>query len=157
VRVLGIDPGTKALGWAVVEQNGRSLSAIDSGVFSPPKGELAPRLLEINRFAGGLIERFSPDTIALEAAFYQKNIATTLRLGEVRAAVVIAAAQRVIPVKDLEPRVVKKSVTGNGAATKAQVVYMVQKLLSIPSCPSVDQSDALALAICLINRTKRTL
>ena len=149
--VLGIDPGTAATGYGVVERNGSRLRAIDYGcIVTASTTSLAERLLEIHASIGELIDTHQPGLVAVERLFFNKNVQTAFAVGQARGAVLLTAAQHGIPVFEFTPNEVKVAVTGNGRAPKDQVQRMVQVVLGLPELPRPDDAaDALAIAICL--------
>ena len=150
--VLGVDPGTQATGYGVVEADEPRLTLIECGAIRP-KGDLtlAERLLEILEGLTGVIDRARPDVVCVEGVFYGRNVRTTVVLGHARGAVLLAAAARGIPVAEYPPAEVKKTVVGTGAADKTQVAFMVQKHLSLAEPPAPqDAADGVALALCHI-------
>ncbi len=148
MRILGIDPGINNLGWAVVEGESRNPVHVDSGVFCPKERKINIRLVSIHRFVLELIERYRPESIALESVFVSMNPRSTLRLGEVRAAVIIAGTSRGLNVEDFAPRRVKQSITGAGNASKMKVADMVCAMMGIPKEGKYDRYDAIAIAMC---------
>ena len=150
--VVGIDPGTRCMGFGVVARRGAELLAVDHGAFRPRRAaSVAERLHTLHQSVLRLLKHHRPDVLALEQAFHQKNVQSALRLGEVRGAVLVAACSRDVPVMEYAPAVAKKAVTGNGGASKEQVQAMVQDLLGLETVPEPhDAADALALALCLI-------
>lgn len=148
--IMGIDPGTAVTGYGVISVSGHTVSWVDSGVIVTDTTEpLCRRLLII---FDGLCRKFderSPDRVAVEEAFYSKNVHTTLVLGHARGVAMLAAAQRGCGVFEYSPREIKKSVTGNGNASKEQVEYMIKTLLR-PGGGKMRQDayDALAVAMC---------
>ncbi len=149
--VLGIDPGTAATGYGVVERNGSRLRAIDYGcIVTPSTASLAERLLEIHEAISELIDTHQPQLVAVERLFFNKNVQTAFAVGQARGAVLLTAAQHGVPVFEFTPNEVKVAVTGNGRAPKDQVQRMVQVVLGLPELPRPDDAaDALAIAICL--------
>ncbi|MFP4460256.1 MAG: crossover junction endodeoxyribonuclease RuvC [Candidatus Zixiibacteriota bacterium] len=149
MRVLGIDPGIKNLGWGIVEGEKRKIHHLDSGVFSPTRSDdLGEKLLAIFDFLCEKIEQYQPDLVAIESVFVSKNPRNTLRLGEVRAAAILACTQKKTKFKDYAPREVKKNLTGSGAANKNLVADMVCTILKMKRQKSkLDRYDAIALAI----------
>src|SRR6185312_15591659 len=147
-RLLGLDPGLRHTGWGVVDVAGNRLSYVAAGVVHSRDGEeLATRLVDLFRQLNGVLDRFAPDEAAVEETFVNKNPASTLKLGVARGVVLLAPAQRGIPVHEYSANLVKKSVVGVGHADKAQVAMMVRRLL--PGSTAVaDAADALAVAIC---------
>ena len=154
MRVLGIDPGTRVVGWGVVERDGSALRAVAFGAIrAPASGELPARLRRIHEGVRGLLAEHRPDLVAIEEAFLGEHVRAALALGEGRGAVLTAAALEDAPVVQFPPATVKKAVSGRGAAAKGQVGAMVRILLGLPEVPSPpDAADALAVAICALHR-----
>jgi len=147
---MGIDPGTAVTGYGVISVSGNAVSWVDSGVIVTDTAEpLSGRLLTIYDGLSGKINEHSPGRVAVEEAFYGKNVHTTLVLGHARGVAMLAAAQRGCGVFEYTPREIKKAVTGNGNASKDQVEYMVKTLLR-PGGGKMRQDayDALAVAMC---------
>ena len=149
--ILGIDPGTAATGFGVVERRGSVLRAIDYGcIETAPTFSLAERLLQIHEAIAELIETHQPACVAVERLFFNKNVQTAFAVGQARGAVLLTAAQHSRPVLEFTPSEVKIAVTGYGRAPKDQVQRMVQIVLGLPELPRPDDAaDALAIAICL--------
>lgn len=153
MRVLGLDPGSRRTGFGVVERRGNRLTCIAQGTIAPPdRLDLAGRLAHIAREAGCVMDAHAPDVVVVEEAFYHRNVRSTLVLGHVRGAILVAAAQREIAVAEYSPRAIKLGVTGNGGAQKAQVEYMVRRLLGLAESLGPDAADALAGALCHLHR-----
>jgi crossover junction endodeoxyribonuclease RuvC len=152
VRVLGIDPGTRVLGYGVVEQHGNTLRALDHGALSPG-GEppLESRLHLIFQGLTAIIEAARPDAVAIEGLFSHKNARSALVLGHARGVALLCAARAGLPVHEYAPAQVKKAVGASGAADKEQVVKMVRGFLGIERIAKADAADALALAVCHLN------
>lgn len=154
-RVLGIDPGTQLVGWAVAErESGGQLQRIDSGVWKLGRAplEMGVRLHRLHRALMEVLEIHRPQRLALEAAFFGKNAHSALKLGEARGVVLLAAASLEIPVLELPPATVKARVAGAGAATKEQVDELVRMHYALPELEiaSADETDALAVAACAL-------
>jgi len=150
MRVLGIDPGSVICGYGVVEKQNNSLILIEYGVIhAKKKNETFPlRLKNIYERLEQVISRSLPDESAFETMFYSKNAQSLIKLSYARAAAMLAATLKEIPVAEYSPREVKKSVTGNGAAGKEQVRFMVKNILNIKEDHKfLDATDALAVAI----------
>lgn len=147
IRILGVDPGLNRCGWGVVAAEGSRLTHIAHGVIRPPAtAEMAQRLLVLLDGLMEVIERCRPHEAAVEQAFMAKNAQSALKLGQARAAALLAPARSGISVHEYAPRAVKKSLVGTGAAEKTQVAAMVGVLL--PGCgAAADAADALAIAI----------
>jgi crossover junction endodeoxyribonuclease RuvC len=148
--VLGVDPGTRATGYGLVERTGAGHRLLECGVIRPRlKNDLAGRLVEIHTGLLELIDRLEPECVAVEGVFTGRNARTAMVLGHARGVLVLAAALRSVPVYEYPPREVKKRVVGTGAATKAQVGFMVQKHLRLREAPSpADAADGCAIALC---------
>ncbi|WP_291841551.1 crossover junction endodeoxyribonuclease RuvC [Maricaulis sp.] len=148
VRILGIDPGLRRMGWGMIDVEGSRLSAIAHGVVTPPTdAPLSERLIHLFNAVGALVREHRPDEAAIEEAFMATNASSALKLGHARAAALLAPAQAGLPVAEYAARLVKKSVVGTGAADKAQVAAMVGVLLPGTKA-TADAADALAIAIC---------
>jgi crossover junction endodeoxyribonuclease RuvC len=156
VIVLGIDPGTAAVGYGLVERTGQRLRAIDYGVVATGPDEPLPRrLLAIHALVADLIELHRPALLGVERVFHSRNTQTALAVGHGRGVVLLAAAQHGIPVREATPNEVKAAVSGYGSADKAQVQRMVQVLLALPEPPVPDDAaDALAVAIWTAHRER---
>lgn len=153
--VLGIDPGTRATGYGVVEVDGRSERALTFGVIRP--GDTADHGLRLDRIYRGLIEVFDgamPDACAVEMPIFSGNAQAMLKLGRAQAAAMLAAMHREVPVAQYTPAEVKKAVTGNGNAAKPQVGFMIRALLGLAEPPPHDAADALAVALCHARRVR---
>jgi crossover junction endodeoxyribonuclease RuvC len=150
LRILGIDPGSLRLGYGVVDRVGRAgLSYVECGVISAPAGMDRPeRLMTIGRGLRELVAELRPDEVAMEQAFFGKNVQSTLALGEARGVVSFIVTDAGLPVAGYAPARVKRTIVGHGAATKEQVGYLVRALLSLRRVPEPDAADALAIAIC---------
>jgi crossover junction endodeoxyribonuclease RuvC len=149
--VLGIDPGTAATGYGIVERNGAKLRAIDYGCFeTTPAQTPSQRLLAIHEAIGELIETHRPQLVAVERLFFNRNVQTAFAVGQARGVVLLSAAEHGLPVFEYGPHEVKMAVTGYGRAQKDQVQRMVQVVLGLDVLPRPDDAaDALAVAICL--------
>jgi len=150
VRILGIDPGSLRLGYGVIDRVGQAqLSYVECGVIAAPaRMQRAERLTVIGRSLRELVEEIRPDEVAMEQAFFGKNVQSTLALGEARGVVTFVVSDRGLPVSGYAPARVKRSIVGHGAATKQQIGYLVRALLSLRRVPEPDAADALAIAIC---------
>ena len=154
--VLGIDPGTAALGYGVIDRTGSSLRAVDYGAFHTPADMTLPeRLLAIHSFLSDLIERHGPALLGVERVFHSRNVQTALAVGHARGVVLLAAAEHGVDVREATPSEVKVGVTGYGSADKAQVATMVATILGLADAPTPDDAaDALAIAIWTANRER---
>lgn len=149
MRVLGLDPGLRHTGWGVIDVDGNRLSHVGDGVVHPAARQpLALRLVSLYREIGAVLERFRPDEAAVEESFVNRNAASTLKLGIARGVVLLAPAERGLPVAEYSANLIKKAVVGAGHADKAQVQIMVHRLLPGFAVGEADAADALAVAIC---------
>jgi crossover junction endodeoxyribonuclease RuvC len=146
--IIGLDPGLGTTGWGVIAAEGNRLSHVANGqVKTDSKAPLPQRLVELSDKLGAVIAEHRPATAAAEEVFVNENPQTTLKLGQARGVVLLAAASRGIEVGEYAPRLVKKAVVGTGAADKAQVHAMIQRLLPGVKIAGPDAADALAVAI----------
>ena len=148
--ILGIDPGTRILGFGVIHVMGREVKFVDMGVVNMKKvQDHFVTLKTILNEVTALIDKYNPDELAIEAPFYGKNVQVMLKLGRAQGAAMAAAFQRNIPIFEYAPRSVKLAVTGKGAASKEQVSLMAQRIVNV-NFPQeyLDATDALAIALC---------
>lgn len=152
--ILGIDPGTAALGYGVVERIGGRLRAIDHGcLVTSPDLPMPERLLAIHGLLDDLLSLHEPAIVAVERLFFSRNAQTAIAVGQARGVVLLAAAQHGKPVREATPNEVKSAIAGYGAADKEQVQRMVQLVLGMAELPRPDDAaDALAIAVCIANR-----
>ena len=148
--ILGIDPGTRILGFGVIHVMDRDVKFVDMGVVNMKKvTDHFVTLKTILNEVTALIDKYNPDELAIEAPFYGKNVQVMLKLGRAQGAAMAAAFQRDIPIFEYAPRSVKLAVTGKGAASKEQVALMAQRILGIDFPQEyLDATDALAIALC---------
>ncbi|MDR0207397.1 MAG: crossover junction endodeoxyribonuclease RuvC [Bacteroidales bacterium] len=159
-KILGIDPGTTVLGFALLEATSPHGKLLDMGVFRLSKiKEHADKLKSIFEKTLEIIELFQPQVLAIEAPFYGKNPQSMLKLGRAQGVVIAAAMYKGLEVYEYSPRKIKQSITGNGNSSKEQVAAMLQSmnLIQDKKCP-LDATDALAAAVChrLQNRITTT-
>ena len=150
MRVLGIDPGTAVLGYGVVESMpGQHPRLLECGTLTTSARDPLPaRLRVIHDGISALLARHVPDAMAVESAFYAKNVRTTVVLSHARGVIVLAAEQAGVLIAEYSPAQVKKTVVGRGAALKPQVGYMVAQLLRLRTPPApADAADGVALAL----------
>ncbi len=149
-RVLGIDPGTRAVGWGIVERDGPRLRAVAHGTLrASGSASIESRLVTLAAGLRTVIAEHAPAEASIEEAFYGRDARAAQRLGEGRGALLLVLAEAGLPVGHYANNVVKKAVTGHGRATKEQVAQMLLRVLALEEAPdSNDASDALALAVC---------
>jgi crossover junction endodeoxyribonuclease RuvC len=153
--VLGIDPGTRQTGFAVVEASGGEAFVIESGAISASaKYAFHQRLRIIYDGLAGLVARYNPDEIAVEDVFVKKNARVALKIGHIRGVALLVAARHEIPIGEYSPGAVKQAIVGSGCASKEQVKFMVTALLKLADVPGEDEADALAVALCHIHRRR---
>jgi crossover junction endodeoxyribonuclease RuvC len=148
--ILGIDPGTNVMGYALIITEGKQYKLLQYGVIHLKKyGTHELKLKKIFERITGILEEFLPDSVALEAPFYGANVQSMLKLGRAQGVAMAAALAREIPITEYSPKKVKQSVTGNGNASKEQVAAMLQTLFKLEEIPKMlDATDALAVALC---------
>jgi crossover junction endodeoxyribonuclease RuvC len=153
VIVLGIDPGTAALGYGIVEATRGRVREVDHGCLeTSPDTSLPDRLLAIHALVDELLASHQPDVMAVERLFFSKNVQTAFGVGQARGVVLLAAAQHGVPVREATPNEVKSAIAGYGAADKEQVQRMVQMVLGMAERPRPDDAaDALAIAVWAAN------
>jgi crossover junction endodeoxyribonuclease RuvC len=148
--ILGIDPGTRFMGYGVILIKGTSITLLQYGVINLSKytsGEI--KLKKIFERISQIINEFAPDEVALEAPFFGKNVQSMLKLGRAQGVAMAAALVKEIPIVEYSPKTVKQSVTGNGNASKEQVASMLESILKTKLDTTLyDATDALGIAIC---------
>lgn len=147
-RILGIDPGSRFTGFGLIDIQSNRLSYVASGVIRIPPTAFPERLGVISRGISEVIETYNPTLVAVEEVFLAKNPSSALKLGQARGAAITAAVLAELPVAEYATRLVKQSIAGTGGADKAQIQYMVTRLLKLSAQPSEDAADALAIAMC---------
>ena len=150
MKILGIDPGLATIGWGIIETNGSKHKPVAYGAIqTPTKLTVEKRLEQIYKDLSEIIERYSPDAVAVEELFFNTNITTGIRVAEARGVILLCVEHHNIPISEYTPLQVKQSVVGYGRADKKQVITMVSLLLALSKPPRPDDTaDALAIAIC---------
>lgn len=150
MRIIGVDPGTIRTGYGIIETDGKSVHPVGFGLIRLNNLEVIPERLEvIYEKLAAAIDQFKPECMAIETAFYGKNVQSALKIGLARGAAMLVGRHRGLVISEYAPREIKKAVTGNGAASKEQVSGMVISLLSLRhDSIRFDETDALAAAIC---------
>ncbi len=147
-RVLGIDPGSRVTGYGVIETDGVRSRHLHSGCIRTASGEFPERLGEIFNGIRAVLLEWRPQQVAVEQVFVSRNAAAALKLGQARGAAISAIVTQDLPVFEYTPAAVKQGLVGNGRAEKEQVQHMVRVILGLQGAMSLDQSDALAVALC---------
>jgi crossover junction endodeoxyribonuclease RuvC len=149
ILILGIDPGLNRCGWGVVASEGSRLSHVAHGVITPkPQQQLASRLNDLFEALCVVIETHRPHEAAVEETFVNSNARAALALGQARGVALAAAARGGVLVAEYAPSTIKKAVVGSGAADKAQIAFMVRRLLPTAGPVTADAADALGIALC---------
>lgn len=150
MRILGIDPGLATLGWGVIEAVGGRFYPVACGaVTTPAHTAIDARLAMLYEDVSRIMEKYSPEQMAIEELFFYHNQTTAIPVAEARGVVLLAARQHGIAIEEYTPMQVKQAVVGYGLAEKRQVIAMVTSLLKLPSPPKPDDTaDALAIALC---------
>jgi crossover junction endodeoxyribonuclease RuvC len=153
--IIGIDPGTRNVGYGVIEASGSSFKSVAHGCIHSKGDEISLRLVTIHQELQKVIRKYSPSVAAIETVFAGENIKTAIAIGEARGVAIISAAELGLEVFGYEPALVKRAVAGNGRAGKEQIQQMIKVLLNLPEIPPTDhEADALALAITHVNRAR---
>jgi crossover junction endodeoxyribonuclease RuvC len=150
MRVIGIDPGLRNLGWGVIDVAGSRLVHVANGICHSDgaEGDLAARLLSLHAQLTEVVRAWAPEAAAVEHTFVNKDAVATLKLGQARGIALLVPAQFGLPVGEYAPNAVKKTVVGVGHAAKVQVDHMVRLHLPGAAIAGPDAADALAVAIC---------
>ena len=154
MRVLGIDPGSRIMGYGVVEERSGQVVHVAHGIIRANlAAPLEQRLHQIFLQLSSMVSDHRPDCVAVEGVFHCRNARSALILGHARGVALLVAAQTGLPVHEYSPANVKRSVGAGGAGSKDAVARMVQRFLRISRPQRLDASDALAVAICHLNRS----
>ena len=150
MRILGIDPGTVAMGYGIIESDSGETTMIDCGVLNTPaRSPIGERLSFLYSKLTEIISESRPDVMAIEQPFVAKNAKSALAIGRAQAVAILSAANRNIPAYEYTPTKIKQSVTTYGASSKEQVQEMVRLQLGLARVPQPnDAADALAVALC---------
>jgi len=147
VRILGLDPGSRRMGFGVIECAGSQLRSVAHGCLNVAGAPPAARLRLIFEGLQALLREHAPAEVAIERVFVNRNVDSALKLGQARGAA-LCAVPGGVPVFEYAPRAIKLAVVGSGAAEKFQVAHMVGALLALGERPRADAADALAVAVC---------
>ncbi|KEQ16702.1 crossover junction endodeoxyribonuclease RuvC [Endozoicomonas numazuensis] len=146
--LMGIDPGSRITGYGLIEEVGNKTHYVASGCIRIKEAALPERLQQIYDGITTLIERYSPQSVGVEQVFMSRNADSALKLGQARAAAIVAVVNHNIEVSEYSARQVKQAVVGKGSADKFQVQHMVKSILELSDTPQADAADALAVALC---------
>lgn len=148
MRILGIDPGSRVTGYGVIDSDGVTSRHVSSGCIRTENEDFSARLGEIFLGIQEIVKTQQPDEVAVEQVFVARNPSSALKLGHARGAAVTAVVTLDLSVAEYTPRAVKKALVGTGAAEKEQVQHMIRLLLGVKGKMGLDESDALAIALC---------
>ena len=148
MRVIGIDPGLRNLGWGVIDADGSRMTHVANGIVHGTGEALAARLLALFDGLSEVVARYAPDTAAIEQTFVNRDGAGTLKLGQARGVAMLVPAKAGLSVGEYAPNQVKKTVVGVGHADKRQIDHMVRLQLPGVEIAGADAADALAIALC---------
>lgn len=156
IRVLGVDPGTAIVGWAVLEEKKGLIKPIAYGhISTSPVQTVAERLLEIAKDLEKIIEKYKPKEAAVEDLFFFKNLKTVMKVSQARGAILLTLEQFCVSIFEYTPLQVKQAITGYGRAEKKQIQIMVKSILNLKEIPKPDDTaDAIAIALCHLNSRK---
>jgi len=148
MRVLGIDPGLRNMGWGIIEAQGTRVSHVANGIAKSAGEDLGARLLSLFEQLTDVVHTYAPDTAAVEQTFVNKDAVGTLKLGQARGIAMLVPARAGLEIGEYAPNAVKKAVVGVGHAAKQQIDHMVRLQLPGVKIAGADAADALAIAIC---------
>ncbi|HEY8030999.1 MAG TPA: crossover junction endodeoxyribonuclease RuvC [Methylocella sp.] len=148
IRIIGVDPGLRSMGWGIVEVLGSRLAYVASGILhSNPQMPLAARLRELHEGLAAVIAKYAPTEAAVEETFVNRDPQSALKLGQARGIALVVPALAGLAVAEYAANLIKKTVTSTGHAEKAQIAMMVKMLLPGSGAQGADAADALAVAI----------
>ncbi|MCP4523512.1 MAG: crossover junction endodeoxyribonuclease RuvC [Candidatus Gracilibacteria bacterium] len=148
MRILGIDPGTTTIGFAILDKNGMKNNIVDYGVFSTtPKMELSVKLLEIGMDMKEIIKKYNPDIVSIEKLFFQTNVKTGIDVSHARGVIMYECIKSDIKIVEYTPLQVKKAITGHGSCNKLQLQNAIKMIFRMEEIPKPDDAaDAIGLA-----------
>lgn len=157
-RILGIDPGSRLLGFGIIEKKkGAEPICLTGGCLRLQDKSMPVRLGIVFSHIQELVVAYRPTELAIEQVFVHKNAQAALKLGQARGAAIAAGTSVNLPVYEYAPRQIKQAVVGRGGAEKEQIQHMIQILLKLQSRPQADAADALAVALCHLNSVTGSL
>ncbi len=154
--IIGLDPGSRYCGYGLLQIEGKKVLAAGCDVLDVTKGKtLSHRLKSLYENIIAVLDEYHPEIAAVESIFFHRQVRSVFTLGHARGVILLALAMKDIPIVEYSPREIKKSVCGNGSASKQQVRYMINKIYPLKDSPKRDDAfDALAVATCHYNRMK---
>ena len=155
MKILGIDPGSNITGFGIIEIEKNSASYVSSGCINVSKFNVQQRMSNIYCSLIEIIDKYSPNLVAIESVFVFKNPNSALKLSQARGAALAAVGSRDLTIKEYSPREVKKYASGYGGASKDCVKSMVVKILSLNGNPQKDAADALGVALCCFIKSSK--
>ncbi len=147
-RILGIDPGSRIAGYAVIDSFKGKMDLIEYGILKISADSDAEKLYKLSELLVRIIQKFEPDTMAVEKVFFGKNAVSALKLGQVRGVILLLARQFSVAQFDYSPNEIKKSISGMGHASKNQIQFMAKQIFRLKEIPDADAADAIAVAVC---------
>jgi crossover junction endodeoxyribonuclease RuvC len=156
LRILGIDPGTATVGWAILEEDAGAVKTIAYGhISTSSKKSEEERVFEISRDLEKIIKKYHPQEAAVEKLFFFKNQKTVMEVSQARGAIILTLSQKGVSLSSYTPLQVKQAITGYGRAEKRQVQNMIKNILKLKNIPKPDDTaDAMAIALCHLNSRK---
>jgi crossover junction endodeoxyribonuclease RuvC len=152
VRILGLDPGSRHLGWGLLARVGTRVEHVAHGVIDvDTSGTFADRLIELDDELARVIEAHVPDVAAVESLFFAKDAQSAAKLGHARGVILLRLARAGLPIAEYAPALVKRTIVGRGAAEKTQVARVMTAVLRLAALPRPDAADALAVAMTHVN------
>ncbi len=151
IRVLGVDPGSAATGWALISAAGNRFTLADAGVLRPKGDERPVRLAHLDQLLTRVLEQQAPAQAAVESSFSGRNPRSSLSLAESRGVILAALGRFGLPVTSFSPAEIKLAIVGHGRAQKQQIVFMVTRLLHLQHEPPHDAADAMAVALTFLH------
>ncbi len=148
MRILGIDPGSRFTGYAVIDAQGSRLQSVVAGRWVLNGADMGQRLCQLHEHLHALIRETQPEAASVETVFVKLNPSSAIKLGQARGVILCVLAQHGIPLHEYSPAKIKQSICGSGRAEKQQVGWMIQRLLNLPEALPEDAADAAGAAIC---------
>lgn len=146
--IIGVDPGSIATGYGIIQKNGSRSTHVASGTIRTASGSFqSGKLLQIHKKLDAVIRLHAPSVMVVESLFHANNSQSLMKLSQVRGVILLLGELHGMEIFEYAPMEIKKGLTGYGRAEKEQMVYMVRKILNLPSLKSPDQADALAMAL----------